>query len=747
MSTPVLAQIDRKSNVLALQQFYGTNVYKNIFHSNTTSYEVDPYVEPQMGWKTNKSKVENPTKVAADGLYLILNGNVAVAEKHAQWLMANSKQVGDSIFFPFQFDFAPYWPYHLEAPWNSGLTQGLSLGLFSYLYKATSNDAYKSIAEQIYKSYSLSIEKGGFMRFEEEGPFIEEYPTSIPTRVFNGSIVSMMALYDYSVITGNHDARELFDKCVKRLELLLPEYEVNLPNVDFPVSAYSLAPKRFEVLGRFVGEGKAFVDRIKVIEKNSSEEVIIGNVDVGTDEDSDVMNAAYIWSDPKAMNWGESVTLGNNHGRIVNEIKGSMNHSPFKFIIPNSSVNSAYYVEVTYKVMGEKPLSIQLYDGVEYWALGELTNKSNQLITERFKISPNFLESSVKKFDSSPLIDEKYLDDNQILLELLGKISSSKKATEYAQRWSNSHKLTPAQWTNHFPKDILIAQSKPILTVEKRWGESRSISNPSVITINGKQFMFYSGVGDDNRWRIFLSTSDDGSTWERQGQIFNDSSLPFKGDYSFPEIVAQQKNGKISYLMFFTAASGPGEEMNQVFMAKSNDAWTWKLEQLVIKDNAIDPYVIISDSQYELYYINNGTSTSKIMRSISHDGVKWSSPKQMLITNSSWGERYTGINGMDVGGEKFLLIENTSPIKHTQYLYQMSNGQLLSDEMQYPLIIDKDWIDGWDVRKFNYDIVNEEGQYKVYYGGGLATKNNLDIGKATIGHQEIISITNALKKR
>jgi len=324
-----------KNEILGLKEFYGIqgiNVYSQVLNaSDIFNSEVNPYVEPQMGWKTGGNPVINPTKVASEGLVKVLRGDIVNAQKCASWLVDNSTEIDGALFFPFKFDFAPYWPYFLKAPWNSGLTQGLALGLFSFLYKETGQEEYKSFADKIFKSYEVPIEDGGFTRFEKKGPFFEEYPTEVPTRVLNGAAVAMLALHDYALITGNKNAMDMFKKSVNRLEELLPQYEVKDSGTGMITSSYSLAPVRPEILGRFVGGGNILVSEMKLIGLKGDSEEVISSVHVGDTSDDNVINDFYIWPDKKAMNWGDPVIIEGIHGREVNGRKGEYGHAPFKF--------------------------------------------------------------------------------------------------------------------------------------------------------------------------------------------------------------------------------------------------------------------------------------------------------------------------------------------------------------------------------------------------------------------------------
>jgi len=106
-------QYSRKK--LGLLSFYGSedfyleilenkNTDSNIEVPNSNSIKVDPLAGPYLGWKTEGKPAANPTKVAATGLYAILNKNVPVAQAHAQWLKEHSVTKEKSLFYPFQVD-------------------------------------------------------------------------------------------------------------------------------------------------------------------------------------------------------------------------------------------------------------------------------------------------------------------------------------------------------------------------------------------------------------------------------------------------------------------------------------------------------------------------------------------------------------------------------------------------------------------------------------------------------------------
>ncbi len=296
--------------LLGIQAFYGKgNPYSEIleepaYKSSSEKHKtVQPYTGPYFGWKTNGKPAASPTKVAADGLNHILNGRIEAAKTHAAWLIEHAVHQYDTMFFPFHFDYAPFWPYDLKAPWYSALTQGLVMSLCVYLYQATNESQYLDWADTIYKSFLVPIEQGGVTRFEDEGPFFEEYPTQIPSRVLNGAAVAMIALHDYAKMTDNSEAMNLFQKSVKRLEALLPKYETKAER-GIVTSYYSLTPSRTDVTGRFIGEANIFITELNVYGHRGDQKRLLASVDVGSENDRDVMRQFYIMTDKTHMNWG-----------------------------------------------------------------------------------------------------------------------------------------------------------------------------------------------------------------------------------------------------------------------------------------------------------------------------------------------------------------------------------------------------------------------------------------------------------
>ncbi len=369
---------------------------------------------PSTAEKIKGKMVDHPTNIALAGLYRATAGHWAGAKVQARRLMSNSITIDGGLFFPFMFDYGPMWPYQLKAPWISALPQGYSLALFSYLYKKTGEKEFLETADKVYLSYLVPIEKGGFARYGPLGPFFDEYTNKIPTYVMNGSIIAMLALHDYAVISGNKEAMDLFKNGVKRFAELLPEYEIIHPATGIVTSSYALAPRRQEVLGRFVGfgdgkpdilgrfvgDGNVCVNWLSISARRSIDGLtqMLASLEVGKAKDDDVQERFYLWSDAKLMNWGEPVVWDEKPCREVNGNIGSFKHSPFKFKFSSWDAFYDYEVHVAYTSHDLSQVHLQLFDEQHYWDLGVLdSHQSSQYFAIPSGLVNSWRENAVVK--------------------------------------------------------------------------------------------------------------------------------------------------------------------------------------------------------------------------------------------------------------------------------------------------------------------------------------------------------------
>lgn len=121
----------------------------------------------------------------------------------------------------------PLPAYKNPGPWQSAFSQSRGLSILSRGYQLTENEKFKTIAEEALKCFEISVDEGGITSFTDDGPFYEEYTSSVPTLVLNGMIFALFGLYDFvRVFPDNQKAKKLFDDGIETVERILPKYDM-----------------------------------------------------------------------------------------------------------------------------------------------------------------------------------------------------------------------------------------------------------------------------------------------------------------------------------------------------------------------------------------------------------------------------------------------------------------------------------------------------------------------------------------
>ncbi|WP_339366945.1 D-glucuronyl C5-epimerase family protein [Calothrix sp. 336/3] len=700
--------------------------------------------------------LENPTQITAYALHKIFNGDLEFAKYHAQWLLDNSININDSLFFPIDSEYTLDHQSCFQIKCSSASTQGLALGLFTYLYRETQDKKYLQVADKIYRSFYVPIDQGGFTRFDSEGIFFEEHPTKIPTRVLKGAAIAVISLHDYAAISQNIEACELFHKSLNRLSLIIPQYELNDPATGLLLSYYSLGKTTTKTLGRFVGNGTVLISEMKLIGIKSEQKKILSSVRMKKNEDTQTTKNFYLYVDGN-MNWGEVIDKANKF-RSVNGVKGKYNHSPFNFTLPLDQSFERYEIEVTYKIIGKNQLSLQLFDETEYWSLGNLRSPKNlnlvdnKITTQAFPIPKNFIKVLADKYEKKPEINPNYFDDNQQLIHILGKISNSQKLINYAIRWKDSTYLVPSRFFNNSSQSILInTQLSPTLALVPNSIESTHVEYPSIMRVNNIYHMYYSAYGKDKKWRIFLATSKDGIKFNRQGLVFTPQDLPAncQGKQAFPFVV---KFSKDSYLMYFSCASQPQKSYERIVWASSVNGRNWKYGGIAINESGLDPFVILQpDGNYAMFYSLVSNNKILIKRATSKNGREWSN-YSIVAESSPIGGLYT-ISGLQVDKKVCLLLQSsvTRSKRYNTLLYcDRGDGKFLPSK-DNPVIVDKTWEKKWDTIRYGFHIFPEGDKYIVYHNvipelgaeiGGQIARSELNMEFLKSSAKNLVTETN-----
>lgn len=141
---------------------------------------------------------------------------LAASRANADRLIESAHEVNGALFFPYTFDFTLHsGPDKMIAPWYSGMAQGQALSAFCRLYEVTKDDKYRSAADKAYESFKILKNESTpwVTRIDAHGyAWFEEYADQEgrPDFTFNGHVFGIYGMYDYHRMTGNLDAKSMF---------------------------------------------------------------------------------------------------------------------------------------------------------------------------------------------------------------------------------------------------------------------------------------------------------------------------------------------------------------------------------------------------------------------------------------------------------------------------------------------------------------------------------------------------------
>ena len=146
--------------------------------------------------------------------------------KVAKWLVKNLEKNSDGVYvWLHKFD----WVYKqtLKGPWYSGLAQGQGLSVLIRAFKETGDKDYLDAIEKVYSSILLNIKDGGVTTIDNNNNlWIEEYIVDEPTHILNGFIWALWGVYDYWLLTGDNNVKNIFNKYIKTIRNNIDKYDI-----------------------------------------------------------------------------------------------------------------------------------------------------------------------------------------------------------------------------------------------------------------------------------------------------------------------------------------------------------------------------------------------------------------------------------------------------------------------------------------------------------------------------------------
>jgi len=187
---------------------------------------------PMLDYRGSIGPQYNPIAIAQWGL---ANCNIFCATNSesrrqktinaANWLAANLEENAHGFgVWNHHFD----WDYRdtLKAPWYSGLAQGQGVSLLLRADALTHDAKYQQAAGSAFVSLTKPIAEGGALyEDEEQNLWIEEYLVHPPTHILNGFMWALWGVFDFWLVRGDPQARQVFDRGVQTLLANLPRYD------------------------------------------------------------------------------------------------------------------------------------------------------------------------------------------------------------------------------------------------------------------------------------------------------------------------------------------------------------------------------------------------------------------------------------------------------------------------------------------------------------------------------------------
>lgn len=678
---------------------------------------------------------DSPTLTAMQGLVRLHVGDLSGARAAADELLRNSARREDALWFPFQWDYQAVWPYTLEAPWVSALTQGLALSLFDQL--ADVDPDQTANADAIARSLLLEVPDGGLVRVHPDGStFIEEYPLEVPTYVLNGGLVALLSLIDY--IDGDPEAADAFrtlrDQTVAWLEQNLHRYTYVDDSFAVPieVSAYSLAPRRTEVLFRFVGPGAAVVDRI-TIRSDGNEPTIL---DVGTPGDADKSADIYLWDQLEFQNW-----TARDETRSTRSIKprsGTYDHAPFSVALEPAQLVQDWTIEVGATVSSPgKSIDLQVFDGEQYHHVGTLVDDQGATPT-LFPIPSAALEV-IADTPQRPALEPSYFVDNLVLAGLLTDRYPDLELGATIAGWADSLLVVPpeldARETD--PLDTSRA-SDPVVPIQPG-AESIHVEYPSVLEFEDEALMLYSAYGDDRRWRLMIAEStDDGVTWHDRRPLFTDQESGAT-NAAFPDVIRDDATGE--YVLTFSADLDGDARYDSIMTTRGPDPRSFPPPRAAADVGGLDPTLWFEDGQLYLAYALSGDEGTTTLREHEVAADLSLRAERVLLSSEPLGRVFYTTERIEIGDRVMWIVDGSLDQRLSWWIYCVdpTTRSLIRSASPEIRFTDRT-VDTWDEHRYGLEILTGSDELVVYYNGidlGNGEGNGM-IGRATIDPNALI---------
>ncbi|WP_280327041.1 D-glucuronyl C5-epimerase family protein [Pseudomonas sp. BN102] len=114
-----------------------------------------------------------------------------------------------------------------KAPWISGLSQAMGISVLLREYQLSNDPAYLEAARKALGWIQMPLKEGGLAVKMKKGTWYEEYPDAAnPSHILNGHMWALFGIWDFYRVTGDENAKKMFDQGVVALTAELDKYDV-----------------------------------------------------------------------------------------------------------------------------------------------------------------------------------------------------------------------------------------------------------------------------------------------------------------------------------------------------------------------------------------------------------------------------------------------------------------------------------------------------------------------------------------
>ncbi len=343
-------------------------------------------------------------------------------------------------------------------------------------------------------------------------------------------------------------------------------------------------------------------------------------------------------------------------------------------------------------------------------------------------------------------VDNDFLDDNARLLKLLAEASNSDILRGYAARWRGDERYVPFAALGHLPDPLLVNETpSPVLSVRQSPSEETlHVEYPTVFHRGGENVMFYSAFGDDRRWRIKEAVSANSIAWIRYGNLFDETKLPFAGNYAFPFVTQQSEGGP--YDLYFSVQASRDRSYDQLWRSQSADGLHWSPPALFLEDNLIlDPVVIKRDGRLIVLYTSKEDHGPAIKMAWAFDsgGARLNAPKSIYVPNANSVSVEVGLYTLGVipiGTTNVIVAEEGLQSRVDWVALCFADNQSLKAVVPEAIASFPQLEEQWDALKYGpFFTAAADGTVKAYFNGirGLGVESGGQIGYAEVNLQHL----------